>query len=407
MIAQELKKIFDKKRVLLIVILAVLFYILIFRQNIGIPVYSSERIHLDVSLTMIEKYGNELDETEYRDLLNNFVYAKTSNAENSNTGESNTEENDIKESNIDIWIKGNNDFRQYGIESYRDLLTVQDSLSDDAASSLTSQIYTRFTEEERKAALDQIWKEGYIEILVEAYDADAKSNQNAVYYPEIPKKADKRIKERNQEEIYSLMPDNVMRNYLAILPDFAIFLFLSMILLTVPYSVKDTMEVINVLQYVSQKGCRYYWKKAAAVFISSVILCAVETGLFALMLSKNDTFCFVYCFVSGFRNPFITFMKLTFGQYIIMSMVYTAAIALCLSMITYGLSSCAHNYISAIAFQIPVIIFSIAVSLMLMPRFAEITQSILLLFLIPLICLFAAIIGNVVRFLSIKYYEQV
>lgn len=390
MIAQELKKIFEIKKVLLIFILTVLFYVLFFRNNIGIPSHSSERVDAEVSLAMIGTYGNELDQTEYRDLLNNLAYAEKNNSE---------------VSDIDVWIKGNDDFLQYGIENYGDLVEIQDSLSDDAAIFLTSQVNERFTEEERRAALDDVFKEAYTKILVEAYDAETRSDRQTAYYTEIPENAQKRIEERNQEEVYSLMPDNIMRRYLAILPDFAIFLFLSMILLIVPYSVKDTMEGVNILQYASLKGGRFYWKKTAFVFIASVILIAIEIGFFILMIIKNYTFYFWDCFVSGFRNPFITFVKLTFGQFIIMSLAYIMLTGICLSMITYGLSSCAHNYISAIALQIPVIIFSIVLSLTLMPHFVEITQNILLLFMIPLICLFVAAIGNVVRFLFMKFRE--
>lgn len=387
MIMQELKKIFEIKRVLMIFILAVLFYILFFQNNVGIPAYSSDQVNLRVSVMLKEKYGNEIDENEYWNLLNSSDYSE--------------------ENKIDTWIKGNDDFKQYGVESYADLLSIQDSLSDEAAGFLISQISTKFTEEEQQEALDHVWMKNYMESLAEAYDMEIHSDQQTSYYSEISEKDKERLVERNQEEVYSLMPDSVMRNYLAILPDFAIFLFLSMILLIVPYSVKDTMEGINILQYTSPKGCKFYWKKIVSVFISSIILYAVEVGFFMFMLRKNDTFYFVDCFVSGFRNPFITFMKLTFGQYIMMSLVYMAVIGLCLSMITYCLSSCAHNYISAIAFQIPGIIFSILVALMLMSHFAEMTQNVMLLFMIPLLCFLAAVIGNLIRFFSVKLYEQI
>lgn len=387
MIARELKKIFEIKRVLMILVLAVLFYILFFQKNVGIPSYSSDRANLQVSVTLKEKYGTEMDENEYRDLLNSSDYSE--------------------KNKIDLWIKGNKDFQQYGIENYAGLLAVQDSLSDEAAGFLISQISNRFTEEEQQAALDHVWIKDYMESLAESYDMEIHTNQQTSYYSEISQKNEKRIAERNQEEVYSLMPDSVMKNYLAILPDFAIFLFLSMILLIVPYSVKDTMEGINILQYTSPKGCRFYWKKMVSVLISAGILCGVEIGFFVLMLSRNNTFYFSDCFVSGFRNPFISFTKLTFGQYIIMSLVYMAVIGLCLAVITYCLSSCAHNYISAIAFQIPGIIFAILVALIFMPHFAEMTQNIMLLFLIPCLCFLAAVIGNVIRFLSVKFYEHI
>ena len=385
MILQEIKKIFGIKRVLLIAIFAVIYYFLFFQFNVGIPEYTSERVLLDASLELVEKYGESLDETEYRDLLENFA--------------------DKEESEIDRWLKENEEYSQYGIESYKDWIAMASYLPEADARSLSSQILTNFTIEESRAAMEIAFREVYTNSLIESYNT--KENLPIAYYDDILKQEEKRIAERNQEEVYSLMPYSVMTNYLRIFPDFAIFLFLSIIFLIVPYSVKDTMEGIPILQYTSQKGCRYYWKKLAAVFICSLILCAIEIGWFAIMIGVNHTFSFMGCFVSGFWNPFITFMKLTFGQYITLSLAYITVVALCLSMITYGLSSCAHNYISAIAFQIPTIILSFVISFGLLYNFAEITQNIPLLCLVPCICILIAVIGNVIRFLSIKFYEKI
>lgn len=387
MILQEVKKIFEKKRVFLILILGILFCILFFQQNIGIPAYSSDSVNIGVSKMLQKKYGNEIDRGEYLDLLNDSSFTE--------------------ESDVDAWIRENKDFGQYGIASYGDLLEKQDSLSDQVAGSLISQITERFTEEEQQEALDNIWRNEYMESLIRAYDMEITSKPSTTYYTELSEDSRKRIAERNREEVYSIMPDSVMRDYLSIFPDFAIFLLLSVILLIVPYSVKDTMECVNVLQYVSQKGKKFYWEKMIAVFLSAVILCVIETGLFLIMLRENNAFCFADCFVSGFRNPFITFMKLTFGEYIALGMAYIDIVALCLSVITYCLSSCAHNYISAVAFQIPLVIFSVGISLMFLPHFAEITQNVKLLFLIPVFCFLLAGISNVIRFITIKFYEKI
>lgn len=384
MILQEMKKIFGIKRILLIVIFAVLYYFLFFQLNVGIPAYSSERVLLEVSLELVEKYGENIDETEYKDILENF--------------------GETEESKIDTWIKTHDDYKQYGIESYGDLLEIRDSLPDADAAYLTSQVSEKFTPDEIQEAMKLAFKKGYLNRLIDSYHTEL--TQITAYYFELSEQVEKRIAERNEEEVYSFMSYGVMRNYLRILPDFTIFLFLSMIFLIVPYSVKDTMEGIPVLQYTSKKGCKFYWKKLAAVLISSIILCVIEIGWFILMLNQNKTFSFTGCFVSGFWNPFITFMKLTFGQYIVMSIAYIVVIAICLSMITYGLSSCAHNYISAIALQIPAIIFSFVLSFGLMYNFAEITQNIMLLFLVPCICFLIAVIGNVIRYVSIRHYEQ-
>lgn len=386
MILQELKKIFGIKRVLLIGAFAVLYYFLFFRLNVGIPEYHSDSVLLQTSLELLERYGENLEEAEYQDLSE--VFHKT------------------EESAIDAWIKENDAFRQYGMESYRDWLEGRSELSDDVAASLSSQILTGFTEEEQQEAMKIAFRDMYLDRLAEEYEAETRSDRLTAYYSEIPETAEKRIAERNREEVYSLMLYTVMNRYRNILSDFAMFLFLSMLFLIVPYSVKDTVEGVPILQYTAQKGCRYYWKKLAAVFIGAFLLCMAETGWFAFMLGIDRTFSFAGCFVSGFSNPFITFVKLTFGQYIAMSLVYIACIALCLAMVAYCLSSWARNYVSAIALQIPAVIFSFVLSYGFMYNFAEISQNRILLCIIPCICMFAAGVGNAVRFLAVRYYGQ-
>lgn len=386
MIVQELRKIFAVKRLFMILILGILFYLLFFQKNVGIPAYNSDRIQLDVSGELKGAYGKELDKKEFQELSHTAA--------------------DPEKSEIDRWIQSNPEFQELGIKSYRDLLARQDFLSDAVGGSLTSQISARFTEGEQQDALNRIWKDDYLAELMQAYDMEVSSGRPSSYDSEQLKQKQTRMEERNQEEVYSLMPDRVMRNYLSILPDFAIFLILSVVLLVVPYSVKDTMEKVHLLQYGSKNGCNFYWKKGAAVLISAALLCFAEFGLLAVMLNRNGAFPFLDCFVSGFGNPFLSFMKLTFGQYIGLSLAYVMLMGLSLAMITYCLSNCAHNYISAIALQIPVVIFGIVVSLIFLPHFAEITQNIALLFFILLSFALAAAIGNVVRFLSIQYYDQ-
>lgn len=389
MILQEMKKIFGIKRILLISVFAVLYYFLVFQLDV-VPEYSSDRIYIELSLELIEKYGESIDETEYKDFMDHLV--------------------STDQSEINRWIKEHDGFQWFNIESYGDLIERLEPLSNSARASYSVQMSEKFTSEEQTELWNIVFKgvfrEIYVNSFLEAYNAELKSDQLTSYYADISEKDQKRIAERNQEEIFSLMPNNVMINYIRIFSDFAIFLFLSLIFLIIPYSVKDTMEGILILQYTSQKGCGFYWKKLAAVFISSVTLCILEIGWFVLMLSKNDTFSFTSCFVSGFMNQGITFMKLTFGQYIIMSLIYIIVIGLCLSIITYSLSSCAHNYVAAIAFQLPAIIFSFVVSLTIMGDFAEMTQNIMLLCMIPCICILAAVIGNMLRFFSIKRYER-
>lgn len=377
---------FGIKRVLLIAAFAVLYYFLFFRLNVGIPEYDSRKVWLQTSLELLERYGENLEESEYQDLSELF--------------------RDIEESAVDAWIKENEAFQQYGMESYRDWAEGVGDLPDDIASSLSSQILTGFTEEEKREAWEIACREMHLDMILKAYEEEARSDRLTTYYSEIPEQAEKRVAERNREEVYSLMPYTVMNRYRSILSDFALFLFLSMLFLIVPYSVKDTVEGIPILQYTSQKGCRYYWKKLTAVFIGAFLLCVAETGWLALMLGVDHTFSFAGCFVSGFSNPFITFVKLTFGQYIAMSLVYVAIIALCLAMVAYCLSSWARNYVSAIALQIPAVIFSFVLAFGFMCNFAEISQNRMLLCIIPCICMFAAGIGNVVRFLAVRYYGQ-
>lgn len=384
MMLREIGKIFGLKRVLLLAAFAALYYLLFFRLDVGVDKGTSEYDLLQFSLEMAEKYGEDMDEAEYGALAESLA--------------------EIEESEVDIWIRENEDFKQYGIKSYRDWIERRDL--NDAAKHQSSQLEQRFTMEEQRRAQELAFRQIYTEQLLEVYGKEAKSGEGTTYYSEMPERSLKRIAERNQEEVYSLMPYGGMMKYRKLLPDFALFLFLSMIFLIVPYSVKDTMEGVSILQYAAQKGYGYYWRKMAAVFVSALILCTIEIGWLALMLNENHAFSFAGCYVSGFWNPFITFVKLTFGQYMGASIAYVAGMALCIAMTTYALSGFARNYISAIAFQLPGIVFGFVVSIGLMPGFAEITQNVALLGTAFGICILAAGIGNAARFVCVRKYEQ-
>lgn len=386
MIIQEMKKIFQWKRVFMLFIMGILFYLAFFRQNIGFSNYESEKVNLFVTNELMEKYGNMIDENVYTELKNGL--------------------NETEESKIDLWIKGNQEFQKNQIYSYEELIMKVDTLSDDVAKILTGQVNENFTDEEQMESLENIWRTVYRKNVVDSYEQEVNAGTLTSYYSEIPKEMEKRISERNKEEIYSLMPDMVMRKYLMILPDFTIFLLMSMILLVVPYSVKDTMEGINKMQYATKRGCRFYWTKLSAVFFSSLILGTIEVGFLMLMLKKNEAFSFMDCFVSGFQNPFITFAKMTFGQYVMFSVGYIVMIGLCLALVTYCLSSLARTYISAIAFQIPFIVFSMIVALLLMPHFAEITQKMSFVIVMPIICVIITACCNVIRFLSLRTHKK-
>lgn len=379
---QEIKKLFDLKRILLIVIFGILFYALFFRQYRISPIFNSEKVLLDFSIELKEKYGNSIDDNEYIALLQAIE--------------------EQEESKIDIWIKENQEFRDHQIYNYKDFFAIIDTLPDSVAGPLYSRILTGFTEEEQNEGMKIVLKKEYLESLTDYYNKEVKSGKLTAFYPQISEQFKSRMEERKPEEVHSFMPKNIMRRYLGMLPDFSIFLLLSMILLVVPYSVKDTMEGINTMQYTAKKGCRYYWIKALSVLSGTLILGGIEILLFMFMIGRNGAFHFMDCYVSGFANPFISFVKLTFGQYIGISIIYILIVGLCLALLTYCLSGMARNYISAIAFQIPFIIFSMVLSLGLMPHFAEITQNITLLISIPVLCMMIAVCGNIIRFISLR-----
>ena len=366
MLIQEWKKLFEKKRIFMLAVLGVFFYFLFFQTNVGIPSYSSENINLQISKELKEKYGANMDAVEYEEFVSSIEPAK--------------------ENPVDIWIKENESFSDAGIQSYGELLQKQDQLSREMAMSLTSQVLNHFTENQLRDAFQDNWEQEYKKTFIETYKIETKA--------------------RKSEEVYSLMPEIVMKKYLTLLPDFTIFVILSGILLVVPYAVKDKMEGVTVLQYSSRKGCKYYWKKLEAAFIGLVALNLCEIGFLLGMVWKNGGFTFLDCYVSGFMTSFLASWKVTFGQYIAISILFIMVCSILLSLLAYCLASLAGNYVSAIAFQIPLIIFGMIISMGVMPHFLEITQKSLWLYFIPVICVVMAVTGNFIRSWTIRRYEK-
>ncbi len=119
--------------------------------------------------------------------------------------------------------------------------------------------------------------------------------------------------------------------------------------------IDDNKNKTNYLQYSSKIGRKLSKKKIAAGMISALIVVTVEIIVFFLIYSQNNTLKFWNCSINSVFADMTSWFNLTFGQYIILSVVLMYIVALIVASISIFVSSKANSYIALIGIQVPVL----------------------------------------------------
>ena len=82
MLKSEMRKLLSLPKLLILIIAFVIFYMLFFRPNLDIAKQdTSLSMQYEISEDLIEKYGTELDSSEYEDLCANIPHRRENHAE--------------------------------------------------------------------------------------------------------------------------------------------------------------------------------------------------------------------------------------------------------------------------------------------------------------------------------------
>lgn len=365
-VLQEMKKIISGKKILCLAGFGFLYFLMCLRPYIRTPVAASYHAEADIVQSFVEEYGTELEPEEFRELKEKrpaYVYTE-----------------------IDDYIAANEEFGRLGIRNFAQLSAKSgEELSLEEQNRLWRHLNNVFSDEmisEKTMELItyQIW-----DIYLTAYERET-SGQGTMYYDNLEETQRGRVAERGEKEVYSLLPANVARDNFEVLRFVGVFMALSMMFMILPYMVSENRSRMPALQCSFKKGRGFYRCRLAAVFLSCLLLAALEAAVYFCIAGENRVTEFWDCSLSAYSSGFISWFPWTMGQYTLFYLTAAAAFSVGFSLAVFTATDRQDNYITAIARQLPLLVGGGVFCGLVMFAFDEITKP---KGLVPLVCALA------------------
>lgn len=324
-ILNEIKKIFNLKSCIILLIGTFLIYNLFIEFNIeNFPNGRPTLDNYNIAVKMIEDYGHEMDDAEFIEFQN--VYEE-------------------KISEADKYLSNNVEFNKYGIYSYEDYNVAREYKysNDDGFNEL---FWANLNSEDGNRFWELQEMPGMIGRYIQRDDYSiAQRGESQI----------KRIEEiRKNQEYNSILPWVVFDNYDRLIKGFATSIIIGIAFMLMPIFVKDKRGKLESLQYSSKIGRLLFKSKLIAGFISAMIITTVELIVYMILYSGNNTSMFFKSNINSMFNREFWF-SMTFIQYIILTVVCVYILSLIIALISMFVSSKVRNYVSAIGVQVPVV----------------------------------------------------
>ncbi|MHB8061077.1 MAG: ABC transporter permease [Ruminiclostridium sp.] len=321
-IIEEMKKIYNLKILMLLVVGTVVFYelfILFDIQN-----FPNGRPALDgynISVALQQNYGNEMDEKEFVDFKSRYA---------ANVAQANA------------LIQKNQVFQKAGITTYEAMQSLE---------TVNRELYCQLVKEFQNMNIDLYFTLEEQTRMIERYENPINSSE----YEKMSNDRQARMNEIiAQGNTQSVLHSVVFDNYNSLISKFSVFIVLCIILMITPMLIRDKLHLVSNLQCATKYGRKLLTSQLIAAIIATVLVITIQVELFLWVYSYNHTEMFYGANISScFNLPF--WFDMTFEQYIGLSigMIYMMGIGIV--CITFVISKLCKTYISAIAVQIPVI----------------------------------------------------
>ena len=327
----ELKKIFNIKSIVLLVLINIIMYFLFIEFEV--THFPNGRPALDIYNMFVEMentYGEFMDEEEFEDFKLKYEEA-------------------VKEA--DEYIQSRKDFKMAGINNYEDFANMDHE---------NEELYELYSDVIFKKKIDVFWELPWREEYIRYYE----NKEELMLEPSSNEKQELRIKEILDKGLEtSVFNDVIFSNYNEFIKSAAKTILLSVMFIITPIYLKDNKDKINYLQYTSKTGRKIFKKKIFAGVLASFILVTVQFICFFIMYSTNNTSMFFNCNINSIYNSIISWYDLTFIQYIALTVIGTYILAFVFTLIPMLVSSISKNYITAIGVQLPIALFSFTILL--------------------------------------------
>lgn len=329
-VINELKKIFNIKSILLLILINIIMFFLFIEFEI--TNFPNGRPALDIYnifVEMKEKYGEFMDEKEFEDFKLRYE--------------------EIKEE-ADEYIQSREDFKRLGITNYDEFVNM-DTTNEELDRLFDDVIF--------KKQVDIFWELPWREDFIRDYE-------NREEYMLIKAKNEKqelRIKEILEKGLEtSVFNDVVFQNYNDFIKPVAATILLSVIFMITPIYFRDNKEKLHYLQYTSKTGRKIFKKKIIAGILASFIMVTLQLICYFSIYSTNNTSMFFNSNINSIYN-IVSWYDLTFIQYIILTVLGIYILAFVFTLISMVVSSIGKSYIALIGIQLPIMIFTFSLLL--------------------------------------------
>ncbi|MGL5315183.1 MAG: hypothetical protein ACRC92_18150 [Peptostreptococcaceae bacterium] len=327
----ELKKIFNLKIILLLLIITGLAY--------KIYLIPSTEVHygLDVednARNMINDYGESMDEEEFLDYKEKY-YEKAKEAED--------------------YIKNSKECKDLGIYNYEEYYKIgRNNGEEKYENPKLTDLYFEFQGYEHNSLFRDLVEIENVIMCYEEVVIKYEDNNNTKLFSYEERK--KEIHANSEDK--SLLPYKVFQEYDTQINYVARLVLISIVLAISPVYLSDKVNKVNYLQQSSKTGRKIFNKKVTASLIASSIIIILNLIMFFIFYSSQNKEIFYNCKISGFYNtPIKSWFNITFINYILITFICVFLLGIIMSLISMYVSNKVNTYIALIGVQIPIILF--------------------------------------------------
>ncbi|HFE9685792.1 TPA: hypothetical protein ACGA33_001529 [Clostridium perfringens] len=324
-IINEIKKLFNLKILLILGLIVFIIWKIFVSYWVEDFPNGSETPTFNLSVEMLKDYGTTMDEKEFEDFK---------------------EKSALREKEADEYLKQDKDAQELGIKSYREFRERLGSEKyDEKVEELHSKIYF-------KDKVYLFWEMGDRESIILSYENPL--NRKDLYYSETNRY--KRLEELEKgDQPKSVLSYVTFLNYDSLITNFSILVVVTLAFIISPIFLRDEKNKVNLLQYSSKTGRKMGSKKVISAMITAFGISTLELiGLF-LMYIPNDTLQFWNCSINSKFNYMVSWFDLTFGQYIMLTILVIYIITFVVTSVSLFVSSKVKNYVVLIGIQVPIL----------------------------------------------------
>ncbi len=330
-IFNEIKKIFRPVNVAIIILITAVIWFLFMTFNIENFPNGSDKYIYDVSVKILNEYGTSMDKEEFEDLKK-------------------YREKRAKEASEYLLTK--DVFVKSGLSTYDEFVNRAENKSVEKL----DELYSNIMFEENNYLF---WELQELDYAIDRYEnKDFWIGLGGLDENQAQKQRHENI--RNSDATYSTLNFRIMENYHALIFGITLLILICVPTLVIPIFINDNKNKVNYIQYSSKTGRKLFEKKIVASIVASFVLATVQLGILFVVYKANNTYMFWDCNINSAISDMASWYDITFGQYIILSVIINYIIAFITCMISVFISSKTSTYISAIGIQIP-ILFAFAI----------------------------------------------